>query len=108
MRRFITTALLGVAILVVGCEGGRPPRDIPVSASNDPLEPARVALRRYAEGQPVASEVTSFPHMVSEVKKVDAVRGEILEKGLEDIQKNPGQAQAKARVLLEKLAPSMK
>ena len=81
---------------------------IEVKASNDPLHEPRMVLERYAAGQPLASEVSSFPAMVENVRKTDPARADILEKGLEEIQKGGGAARvSKAKELLEKLKPSM-
>src|SRR5262245_14474669 len=72
-----------------GCSGGPQEKVIPIPAG-DPLANARSVVQRYAEGQPVASEVTAFPHFVEDLRKVDPERADILEKGLNDIQANPG------------------
>ena len=98
-----------LALSTLGC--GSPVREetIEVKASNDPLFAPRSILQRYAEGQELGSEVTSFPKMVADVRKVDPTRAQILEKGLEDIQAAaPPSRPALAQELLTKLQPSMK
>jgi len=69
----------------------------------DQLAEARTILQRYANGQPMSSEAMSFPKLVEDVKAKDAKKGEILEKGLDELQKAPASArQAKAKELLKK------
>ena len=106
-RTFCLLAVFALSTFAAGCN--RAPREetIEVKPSNDPLEPARALLERYARGEPLGSEVTSFPQLVEDVRKVDPVRADILEKGLAEIQKNPSARAAKAKELLKKLAPSM-
>ena len=95
--------------LLTGCQpGGVPEKQIVVKASNDPLHEPRQILQRYAQGQPLASEVSSFPAMIENVRKSDPARADVLQKGLEDIQKAGGAARvAKAKELLDKIKPSM-
>jgi len=106
-RRALSTLL--VSSLLVGCQPtGVAPKQIVVKASNDPLHEPRQILQRYAQGQPLASEVSSFPAMVENVRKSDPARADLLQQGLEEIQKAGGAARvAKAKELLDKLKPSM-
>jgi hypothetical protein len=107
--RVIMTLVLTVA--VAGCGGGGSVKEeqIEVKASNDPLSQPRAVLQRYADGQPLSSEVTMFPGMVAEVRKTDPTRADVLEQGLADIQKAaPGARPKLAKDLLDKLQPSMK
>lgn len=106
IRIFLLFLGFALVVNIVGCK----PREetIEVKASNDPLHEPRSILQRYAEGQPLGSEVTTFPDLVANVKKVDAERGQILEKGFQDIQKaSASERPEKAKSLLKKLAPSM-
>ena len=109
MSRFtIVVAALAVGLAAAGC--GHPVKEeqIEVKPSNDPLFMARNTLQQYANGQPMGSEVTSFPHMVEEVRKADPAKADILEKGLADLQKSsPGSRPGKAKELLRQLQPSM-
>jgi hypothetical protein len=93
-----------------GCsQGGVKEQEIQVSEANDPLHEPRSILKRYAEGQPLGSEVNSFPALVDNVRKTDPGRADVLDKGLKDIQHAaPGERAAKAKDLLQKLQPSMK
>lgn len=100
---------LVAALFAAGCGSSVKEEVIEVKPSNDPLFQARATLQRYANGQPLSSEVTGFPAMVAEVRKSDPDRAEILEKGLDEIQKAPPAARpAIAKELLGKLQPSMK
>lgn len=96
-------------LLVVGCgPGPRPEQTIEVKASNDPLELPRSVLRQYAAGQPMGSEAAGFEAMIDAVRKSDAARADLLQKGLADIQAaNPAARSAMAKTLLDKLQPSM-
>lgn len=94
--------------LLAGCQQGVPEKQIVVKASNDPLHEPRQILERYAQGQPLASEVSSFPAMVENVRKSDPERADILQKGLDELQKGGRAARVtKAKELLDKLKPSM-
>ena len=75
--------LLGAMFIFFGCSPVRVEK-IEVKASNDPLHEPRQILERYAAGQALGSEVTSFPNLVDNVRKVDATRGDVLDKGLND------------------------
>jgi hypothetical protein len=97
------------AVILVGCSPAVREETIEVKASNDPLNAPRSILQRYAEGQPLGSETTSFPKMVEDVRKVDPARADVLEKGLAEIQKaDAGSRAALAKGLHQKLQPSMK
>ncbi len=95
--------------LLVGCgSGGLKEERIEVKTANDPLFQPRSILQRYAEGQAFGSEVSSFPFMIENVRKVDKVRADLLEAGLKELQDAPPAARrAKAKELLSKLQPSM-
>jgi hypothetical protein len=107
-RSCLFAGLALAAVIAAGCARSAKERTIEVKAANDPLFQARSVLERYAQGQPLSSEVTSFPKMVEDVRKVDPARANVLEKGLAEIQKAwPSARPAKARELLQKLRPSM-
>lgn len=66
----------------------------------------RKLLKKYANGQALGSEVTSFEYIVKEVRKTDAARGDALEKGFAGPEKLKGAAlSAKAKELLKAIAP---
>ncbi|MFO1040474.1 MAG: hypothetical protein U0941_01735 [Planctomycetaceae bacterium] len=104
-----TFVVFGGLVSVIGCgHGGVKEETIQVKAANDPLHTPKSILQRYAEGQAFGSEVSSFPAMVESVRKVDKERADILEKGLDELQKaSEAERPAKAKELLSKLQPSM-
>lgn len=110
MRLSLMTAVLSATLLAVsaGCGGGGvAEQTIQVSATNDPLHEPRMLLQKYADGQQLGSEVTSFEYMVNKVKEVDPARAEVLRAGLEDLQQAaPAARKAKAKALLDQIAPS--
>lgn len=107
-RGCLLLACLAWVTIVAGCSTGVPEETIEVKASNDPLFQPRSILQRYADGQALGSEVTSFPYMVENVRKVDPERADILEKGFAELQSAaPGARRAKAKELLDKIQPSM-
>lgn len=73
---------LVLAFGAVGCGSTVQEKQIEVKVTSDPLLMPRSILQRYAEGQPLGSETTSFPKMVEDVKAVDPAKADILEKGL--------------------------
>lgn len=106
--RFVATAALFAALVGV-CVGCGPPgrvqeQTIEVKPQAD-LEQAKQYLNNYAKGQPLGSEVTSFPGIVERVRASDPTRGEILEKGFADLQKPKANTTAKAKEILAQLAP---
>ena len=102
VRRCCLVAALALAVFAIGCGPGG--ERIEVKSANDPLAQARAVLQRYADGQPLSSEVSSFPKLVEDVRQVDPAKADILEKGLADIQKaSPSARPAKAKEVLQKL-----
>jgi hypothetical protein len=108
MTSFRFAALLGAALALapVGCGpvGKVEQQDIEVKP-NSGLEQAKALLGNYAKGQPLGSEVTSFPNIVEEVRKADPTRADILEKGFAELQKPKVNVAAKAKDLLKQLEP---
>jgi hypothetical protein len=108
IRRIHWCVLAAVAATALGCGPRVHEHQIEVKAENDPLVAARAVLQRYANGEPMSSEVTSFPKLVEDVRAKDPQRADILQKGLEDLQKSPPRArQAKAKELLKRLPPAV-
>ena len=107
MNRVSTLGLAGGLLLVAalqGCGSGAPQPEVIQIKPADPLAAARAVVKRYAEGQPLASEVTSFPKLVEDVRKEDPAHADVLEKGLADIQAaSPSTRAARAQALLAKL-----
>ena len=102
MRNFLWFFLaLSLSGLSAGCSRHK---EEEVVVKIDPLTEARSIVKRYAEGAPLTSEVASFPKLVADVRAVDPARGDILEKGLAEIQKASASARpALARTLESKL-----
>lgn len=101
-RIWLCLALVGSVFTLSGC-GGAPGEQQIAVPQVDRLEEAKRYLQNYANGQPVTSEATAFPKLVEDVKKADPAKGELLEKGLAEIQGNPATAAATAKDLLTKL-----
>lgn len=109
MRFMSVLAIVFVSFgLLTGCSSGVKEETIEVKPSNDPLAMPRTVVQRYAEGQPLGSEVTSFPSLVETLRETDPARADVLEQGLKEIQDAaPSARQSKAKSLLSKLQPSM-
>ena len=103
-RRYCFCIGLALAAATLGCGQTVKEKQIEVKAATDPLLTPRSILQRYADGQALGSEVTSFQYLVETLRKADPAKAEILEKGLEEIQKAAPEARAKqAKELLQKL-----
>lgn len=86
---------------LTGCGGG-PKEETIVIKSTSSLQEAKSILERYAKGQALGSEVAGFPKLIADVRKEDPARGDLLEKGLKDIEAKKG-SPAAAKELLNKL-----
>ena len=109
LRLFCVLVGAMVAVTMFGCgpSGSQKPIEIKVPAQNDALAQATSLLERYAAGQPMTSEVTSFPAMVEALRKTDSAKADILQAGLDELQKAPpGARPAKAKEILGKLKPA--
>ncbi len=101
---FLKWQWVGVLMLaagLVGCGSGTKEESIAVKA--DPMLQVKSTLERYASGQPLGSEVTSYDYMINEVRKIDPAKADTLKAGLEDIQNTKGSPAAKAKELMKKL-----
>lgn len=102
---------LAVAVAVLGCGPSVKQERIQIKApaASNPLEEATSLLQRYADGQPLTSEATSFPGLVERVRKEDSAKADILEAGFSELQKAPPAARpAKAKEILSKLQAGAK
>ncbi|MCC6421576.1 MAG: hypothetical protein IT429_25435 [Gemmataceae bacterium] len=107
IRKYAILTGLLLAGFVAGC--GQREQDIQIKVPSDPLAEPRAILQRYASGQPMGSEATSFPTLVANVRKVDPAQADILDKGFKDLQKAPAASRAAlAKDLQSKLQPPMK
>jgi hypothetical protein len=102
MRQLLLAAIALALAAGAGCGPAPKTEDITV-IKVDPLAQVKSTLTNYANGQPLGSEVTTFPNMVETVKKVDADKGAALEKGFADMQKPKANVRAIAKDLLAKL-----
>lgn len=109
MSRFLFVVAAVAPLFVIGCGAGpREEQTIAVKASNDPLEMPRSVLNQYVAGQPMGSEAAGFDAMIEAVRKVDAQRADVLQKGFDEIKAATPEARAGlAKALLEKIKPSM-
>jgi hypothetical protein len=96
-----------VAMFLGGLAGcgmsGTPKVETVTAPAPDPIARVKTMLTNYANGAPVTSEASSFDQLAAQVKEKDAAKGEIVEKGLQDIKAHPNAAKAKATDLLKKL-----
>ncbi|MEN6495814.1 MAG: hypothetical protein ABFD16_16150 [Thermoguttaceae bacterium] len=103
-----TWQTLRVLLLALAVVAGCNPSGIKIESYKPDKPPAAVEqakqlLQQYANGGPLGSEVTGYPQLIERVKQEDAQKGEILEKGLAEIQKAPGTRVEKAKALLKQL-----
>jgi len=99
--------VLAVAVLLVGCGTGavREIR-IPVRQQATAIDRCREYLEAYARGEPVGSEVIGFPQLIEDAVRENAELGEMLGRGLRDIEASmarPRDVAVKARAVLESL-----
>jgi len=103
VRKWQLVAILLVAVAALsGCSQGVKEQSFTVKET-PALDQAKQILQRYANGQPMASEASSWPGIIEDVKKSDPEKGKILEKGIEDIQKSKANPGPKAKEILSKL-----
>lgn len=103
MKTYFCICLLitSTAFSILGCSESKN-ETIKIKVE-DPLAGVRTILEGYVKGEPMRSEVTSFPDFINSAKKANPEKGELLEKGLEELQKPGTNLKAKASALLEKL-----
>ena len=108
IRAFFGVAGLAAVAVLAGC--GRPVHvkeawiEVP---KHTPLIRATQLLERYAAGQPLGSEATSFEYLVNEVRKTDPTRADILEEGFAGLMKPAADVAGTAKKMLKQLAPKM-
>ena len=102
--RVCAVVLIVVAVSgAVGCDSGKvKPHDIQVTEI-DPMVQFKNMLDNYVKGQPVTSEASQVEMVIGKIKLKDPAKGEIAEKGWEEIPKNKNNPSAKAKELLAKL-----
>lgn len=95
-----------LALALAGCGDGERVREKSIEVQeNTPLDQAKKLLEGYAKGQALGSETTSFAYLVTEIRKDDSGRADILEKGFAELQKPKVNVAAKAKEILGKIAP---
>ena len=103
-RLLLAVAVIAAACAVfVGCDTGTPQVKTIDAPQMDPVQEAKNILTNYSNGSPVTSEAAGFPDLIKRVKEKDAAKGEILEKGLNEIKATPSNAKPIATELLKKL-----
>ena len=105
MRR-VRVVLVGLAAAgpVVGLSGCSPPRSETIAVkAGGPMDQIQATLGRYAKGQPMASEASNFDIMVSNLRKTDAAKADILKAGFDDLKTTKGSLVPKAKELMKKL-----
>jgi hypothetical protein len=95
--------LLLAATLFVGCNSKVKEEQIEIKPQVSPVEPIKSVLKRYANGEPMGSEATSFDGLVAELRKTDATKADIAAQAFADIQKTPAKRAAIAKETLKKL-----
>ena len=103
MIRVLGVIVMSVAMLAGCAQSGTPKVETVKAPEPDPIAEVKAMLTNYSNGQPVTSEAESFTDLAARVKAKDAAKGEVIEKGLNEIKANPASAQSKARELLKKL-----
>ncbi len=104
--RHLGWLLIALAVTAPGCGPSVKQERIEIKApsASSPLAEATSLLQRYADGQPLTSEATSFPALVERVRKEDPAKADILQAGFADLQKATAAARpAKAKEILAKL-----
>jgi outer membrane murein-binding lipoprotein Lpp len=103
MKKLVVLAIVLGCAAILGC-GSRVKEETIQVKPIDPMDQVKQTLERYAKGEPMTSEVTSFDYMVNQLKEKDPAKADILAKGLEDLKKAPkGQLAGKAKELMTKL-----
>lgn len=95
--------LVAVVVILSGCGPQGVKKETIEIKPVDPMQEVKQILQNYANGQPVTSEASDFPRLIENAKKADPVKGELIEKTLNEIQRAPADAKSKAQALLGKL-----
>lgn len=99
-------AILG--LFGAGCGPGDVVKEvrIPIRQQAGAIQRCREYLEGYASGTPVGSEVIGFQQLIDEAVREDAAVGEMIGRGLREIEaslKRPQEIAAKAKAILESL-----
>lgn len=107
------TLLLGMLLVIaaafIGCGPPGSVKEEVIEVKEQQASAQAVQLlENYAKGQALGSEVTTFPMLITNVRKEDPFRADILEKGLAELQKSKGGMKAKAKEILANMAPQQR
>ena len=92
-----------IAAIVVGCSSPLEEKHYRVTPQPPAIERVQAYLQRYADGQPVSSELTVFPGLISDLKETGNEHLPIVQGVYHDLQANPDRAQRIARRALKEL-----
>ena len=97
--------VFAMTLVLTGCgKPGRVKEELIEVKPNPAIDQAKQLLGNYAKGQKLGSEASSFETIVADVRKTDASKAEILEKGFAELKKPKVDTKAKAREILAQLA----
>jgi hypothetical protein len=107
MLRLLTLTTVAWALAAApGCgPPGRVKEETIDVKSQEPVERAKKMLEQYAKGQPLGSEVSTFPQLIEEVRSANPDMGRVLEQGLKELQAMKTGHAAKAREIIQKMTP---
>jgi hypothetical protein len=101
----ISKFILGMGLLFGfgGCDKPIKQEEIVIKIQ-DPLAGVKSVLQRYVDGNPMGSEITSFPGLIDSVRQADPAKADLLKAGFAELEQAKGPAlKAKAKELLGKL-----
>ncbi len=101
-RRCLLALLMSVGI-VVGCSNPLGEKQYEVTPQPSAIEQVKAYLQRYVDGQPVSSELTVFPGLISDLQEAGYEHLSTVEGVYNDLQADPDRAQRIAREALEKI-----
>jgi hypothetical protein len=103
MRKLVLAMSLVLGFLSIGCDNGVKQEEIKIQPQGDMLAEVKSLLNTYANGQALGSEGASFPYKVTELRKIDPAKADIVEKCFEALQKKGANTKTIAKETLEKL-----
>lgn len=105
--RFPTIVLLATcSVISAGCGSGPTWKEKTYTrtAPREPLAEAKEMLTRFVNGYPVGNDdALLVPDIVAELRKVDAEKADLFEKGFDRLRERPSDAAAAAAALLKQL-----
>ena len=104
-RRCLLALVISVGT-VVGCSRPLGEKQYEVTPQPPAIERVKAYLQRYSDGQPVSSELTVFPGLISDLQETGHEDLSIVEGAYQDLQADPGRAKRIALEALEKINSS--